>query len=74
MTEEFPSPTGVTYYEFNGDDLTLTIASEEWFPSPTGVTYYELEMIVKKVQESFRPQQGLLIMNTYTLISLEKSA
>ena len=37
------------------------------FPSPTGVTYYELHQITylnKYGVECFRPQQGLLIMNS----------
>ena len=38
---EFPSPTGVNYYElkqlgFNGGVFTIN-----GFPSPTGVNYYE---------------------------------
>ena len=37
--EQFPSPTGVTYYEFI-NPYKRVIAN--WFPSPTGVTYYEL--------------------------------
>ena len=38
----FPSPTGVTYYEFNFDWI-LEATEENKFPSPTGVTYYESE-------------------------------
>ena len=36
------------------------------FPSPTGVTYYECHVVLTKEdwQNCFRPQQGLLIMNT----------
>ena len=36
------------------------------FPSPTGVNYYEFRKIISKsakVSTSFRPQQGLTIMN-----------
>ena len=35
------------------------------FPSPTGVTYYKLNTIqdFKKTGASFRPQQGLPIIN-----------
>ena len=34
------------------------------FPSPTGVNYYEFDLIEKEwVSKSFRPQQGLTIMN-----------
>ena len=41
------------------------------FPSPTGVTYYEyliLSRCQKKLMYSFRPQQGLPIMNSKILI------
>ena len=62
---EFPSPTGVKYYELNHS------ACEEvkvMFPSPTGVKYYEFKKVnnsVKTIDETkgFRPQQGLSIMN-----------
>ena len=38
--KEFPSPTGVNYYEYGyGDGDTDVLISE--FPSPTGVNYYE---------------------------------
>ena len=40
MKQKFPSPTGVTYYEFCDFERTLTTTYT--FPSPTGVTYYEL--------------------------------
>ena len=36
------------------------------FPSPTGVNYYELEIVgivFMQTSVSFRPQQGLTIMN-----------
>ena len=34
------------------------------FPSPTGVNYYELNTVnTNKTAKSFRPQQGLTIMN-----------
>ena len=36
------------------------------FPSPTGVNYYESEAKVGWANDiSFRPQQGLTIMNSY---------
>ena len=37
--QEFPSPTGVNYYELNDDKHY--IEKREGFPSPTGVNYYE---------------------------------
>ena len=40
---EFPSPTGVTYYERN-DGFVIERCSE--FPSPTGATYYEYNSVV----------------------------
>ena len=36
----FPSPTGVTYYEYECSLSDFGEAIAE-FPSPTGVTYYE---------------------------------
>ena len=41
----FPSPTGVTYYEFM--NLSEKKIFEKLFPSPTGVTYYELKLVLK---------------------------
>ena len=38
------------------------------FPSPTGVNYYEFGEALatdRELAESFRPQQGLTIMNPY---------
>ena len=37
---EFPSPTGVNYYEFADTHTYVEIIKNE-FPSPTGVNYYE---------------------------------
>ena len=37
-TIEFPSPTGVNYYEYK---QLYYIAKKKGFPSPTGVNYYE---------------------------------
>ena len=37
---EFPSPTGVNYYESPYTD-TCVICGKKTFPSPTGVNYYE---------------------------------
>ena len=36
-----------------------------WFPSPTGVNHYESKINLndQSVELSFRPQQGLTIMN-----------
>ena len=44
------------------------------FPSPTGVNYYEycqssLDALRSQMSDGFRPQQGLTIMNGYSLIS-----
>ena len=36
---EFPSPTGVNYYELFTQKMKARIAWQ--FPSPTGVNYYE---------------------------------
>ena len=61
----FPSPTGVTYYEYTLDYLNLI---PSLFPSPTGVTYYESLYAYYEGDElkaGFRPQQGLLIMNCF---------
>ena len=58
----FPSPTGVNYYEFRTiENKSLEICM---FPSPTGVNYYEFRRLTNVLNEmSFRPQQGLTIMN-----------
>ena len=37
---QFPSPTGVKYYEYLKMVQSLLIENL-WFPSPTGVKYYE---------------------------------
>ena len=37
--EEFPSPTGVNYYEYMNSGYSGYSMSK--FPSPTGVNYYE---------------------------------
>ena len=37
---EFPSPTGVNYYEWFVKDIIDTFDMKR-FPSPTGVNYYE---------------------------------
>ena len=59
----FPSPTGVKYYEFGR--LQGVKTTEIPFPSPTGVKYYEFVRINGKERvRSFRPQQGLSIMNS----------
>ena len=58
----FPSPTGVTYYE--SFKVVKVGKNNGSFPSPTGVTNYELKIFQRNLaDESFRPQQGLLIMN-----------
>ena len=41
MKVEFPSPTGVNYYEFVGRSFITIGKIIERFPSPTGVNYYE---------------------------------
>ena len=46
----FPSPTGVTYYEYNEHIGYGNIDLEE-LPSPTGVTYYELRYNYTKNKE-----------------------
>ena len=59
----FPSPTGVNNYE---SVLKVVLKALLKFPSPTEVNYYELKNIVFKdslPETSFRPQQGLTIMN-----------
>ena len=64
---KFPSPTGVTYYEYDVAPYDNYVQYTK-FPSPTGVTYYEsfIERIRKELPDKgFRPQQGLPIMNTY---------
>ena len=61
---KFPSPTGVNHYEYKV--IELIKAKEKQFPSPTGVKYYEYKWIwysSKSSCNSFRPQQGLSIMN-----------
>ena len=61
----FPSPTGVTYYELRTFESEKKLEGIE-FPSPTGVTYYEFLVTyndIQKLEKSFRPQQGLPIMN-----------
>ena len=60
----FPSPTGVNYYELFQRHTQRDIYKE--FPSPTGVNYYESDDEIFYNDEdffSFRPQQGLTIMN-----------
>ena len=45
------------------------------FPSPTGVTYYELRIYLngKRIsKKSFRPQQGLPIMNGWVKANTNK--
>ena len=37
----FPSPTGVTYYEYSEAYADYESVRVFEFPSPTGVTYYE---------------------------------
>lgn len=41
--------------------------------SPTGVNYYELNLLkaIKQLTESFRPLQGLTIMNNYTMNEIQ---
>ena len=61
----FPSPTGVTYYEFVKANANHNYCINE-FPSPTGVTYYEsycFSISDTALSSCFRPQQGLPIMN-----------
>ena len=41
-TKEFPSPTGVNYYESSIDIASSSSHFTKQFPSPTGVNYYEL--------------------------------
>ena len=60
----FPSPTGATYYESYGK--VIMDCEYQEFPSPTGATYYEFNIKnpYKSIRKySFRPQQGLPIMN-----------
>ena len=58
----FPSPTRVTYYE--SFKVVKVGKNNGSFPSPTGVTNYELKIFQRNLaDESFRPQQRLLIMN-----------
>ena len=61
------SPKGVNYYELE-IKRALSESCVKIFPSPTGVNYYELKdgnYIYFKGCTSFRPQQGLTIMNLY---------
>ena len=44
---EFPSPTGVNYYELKTWIIYPSIQELKGFPSPTGVNYYELLWITK---------------------------
>ena len=63
---EFPSPTGVNYYEYYIQWSSWTYEKWKEFPSPTGVNYYELVamlMVIVVNYIGFRPQQGLTIMN-----------
>ena len=61
---KFPSPTGVNYYEQYANVL---LVADCMFPSPTGVNYYEFvgTASMQTSVTSFRPQQGLTIMNPY---------
>ena len=72
----FPSPTGVTYYEFNLEIEIINGKITKEFPSPTGVTYYECKMyyVVEPIGfKCFRPQQGLPIMNTLEEIEAKRN-
>ena len=65
---KFPSPTGVNYYEY-GYAKKFDSLEEAKFPSPTGVNYYECTFTGYRRQgskTSFRPQQGLTIMNLFS--------
>ena len=66
LEKRFPSPTGVNYYEYEYANLIIG-SWKNVFPSPTGVNYYESKKSSckkTKIELSFRPQQGLTIMNT----------
>ena len=59
------SPKGVNYYELE-IKRALSESCVKIFPSPTGVNYYEFILNInwrKRKMSSFRPQQGLTIMN-----------
>ena len=67
MYGEFPSPTGVNYYEFISYSYFYGTYWKQ-FPSPTGVNYYEIinrwyDATCDLLMDCFRPQQGLTIMN-----------
>ena len=63
----FPSPTGVNHYESISAEDCYGIITKEMFPSPTGVNHYEyspfIDYTLDNMEDSFRPQQGLTIMN-----------
>ena len=67
---KLPSPTGVKYYELYVNTTIGKMGFE--FPSPTGVKYYELCahpcLLCIMTFKSFRPQQGLSIMNFKMLL------
>ena len=44
---QFPSPTGVNYYEWFVKDIIDTFDMKR-FPSPTGVNYYEFSGLVEE--------------------------
>ena len=59
---QFPSPTGVNYYELKLKTATFTIFS---FRPQQGLTImnYKAELEELHKEKGFRPQQGLTIMN-----------
>ena len=62
---EFPSPTGVNYYEWV-DDLRELVFDEISFRPQQGLTIMNnisVNLVSRKHYTSFRPQQGLTIMN-----------
>ena len=63
--KQFPSPTGVNYYEFD-EDLNVGVL-EIGFRPQQGLTIMNVNNpnLTDEQLDSFRPQQGLTIMNIY---------
>ena len=63
----FPSPTGVNHYEYGANARLAEVEIDNEFPSPTGVNHYEYKLYSVECSlemvDSFRPLQGLTIMN-----------
>ena len=59
--KQFPSPTGVNYYELLYQNLMKDKWKMSWFPSPTGVNYYELtpERFARIVTTAFPSPTGV---------------